>query len=284
MEPPDLESGALPYTSPNLAAMAGAIQYISTRNLSDITAQLPDDNRFLKSWRRQLQDCMNQQNARIIRFLVADISGSSLTDTEIIRRATDVIARYSRPTLAAGASVRDLALDTNTAPAVAEAERELGMSPFALRDAMKRAIRMYVSTAVALTTAEVRLGEKLRRLEAVSRRVDDLMFMEPTPQMQPLSEQLRPYLDSVYEKLGIEAEYKEVIAQHKKFALLKNIVSLGSFQRQSAPTCVICMTKEVSRALTPCGHTFCDDCCGRQMTACFVCRVQVRDKIPLYFN
>lgn len=281
MESLELESGG-PYTSPNIAAMTGAIQFISTRNLSDITAQLPDDSRFLKSWRRQLQDCMNQQNARVIRFLVAtDVSAS---EAEIQRRCNDVLTRYSRPTLAAGASVRDLVLDTNTGVAVTEIERELGMSPFALRDAMKRATRMYVSTAVALTTAEVRLEEKLRRLEAVSRRIDDLMFMEPTPQLQPLSEQLRPYLDSVYEKISLEADYRELVAQHKKFVLLKNLVALGSFQRQAAPTCTICMAKEVSRALTPCGHTFCEDCCGRQMTACFVCRVQVRDKIPLYFN
>jgi hypothetical protein len=111
------------------------------------------------------------------------------------------------------------------------------------------------------------------------------MFMEPTPQMQPLSEQLRPYLDSVYDKISIEEDYRTIVEQHKKFVLLKNIMALGAFQRpMSAPVCRICEVKEVSRALSPCGHTFCEDCAGRQMTACYMCRVQVRDKLPLYFS
>ncbi len=279
------QDSGLPYTSPSLTALTGALQYISTRNLHDITVTLPDDSRFLKSWRRQLQECSNQQNARIIRFLVADASGSVLSETETVRRCNDVIARYSRPMLAAGASVRDLCLDTATTETVAELERDLGVSPFVLRDGLKRAVRLYTSTAVALTTAEIQLDEKLRRLEAISRRIDDLMFMEPTPQMQPLSEQLRPYLDSVYDKISIDEDYRAIVEQHKKFVLLKNIMALGTFQRPTtAPICRICEAKEVSRALSPCGHTFCDDCAGRQMTACYMCRVQVRDKLPLYFS
>lgn len=279
----DHESGS--YTSPSLTALTGALQYISTRNLHDITVTLPDDNRFLKSWRRQLQECMNQQNARLLRFLVADVSGAELSEAEIVRRCNDVVSRYSRPMLAAGASVRDLALDTSTAQTVAELERDLGISPFALRDGLKRAVRLYTSTAVALTTAETHLDEKLRRLEAVARRIDDLMFIEPTAQLQPLAEQVRPYLDSVYSKISIEEDYRAIIEQHKKFVLLKNIMSLGTFHRPTAaPTCRICEVKEVSRALAPCGHTFCEDCAGRQMTACYMCRVQVRDKLPLYFS
>jgi hypothetical protein len=281
----DQESGAQSYTSPSLTALTGALQYISTRNLHDITVTLPDDNRFLKSWRRQLQECMNQQNARLLRFLVADTSGTELSEAEIVRRCTDVVSRYSRPTLAAGASIRDLALDTSTAQTVAELERDLGISPFALRDGLKRAVRLYTSTAVALTTAETHLDEKLRRLETVARRIDDLMFMEPTPQMQPLAEQVRPYLDSVYNKISIEEDYRTIVEQHKKFVLLKNIMALGTFQRPTtAPICRICEVKEVSRAMAPCGHTFCEDCAGRQMTACYMCRVQVRDKLPLYFS
>jgi hypothetical protein len=88
----------------------------------------------------------------------------------------------------------------------------------------------------------------------------------------------------VFDKIDIETDYNEMVSQYKKFASLKGIVSLANFQKQTGPVCVICMTKEVSQVVSPCGHTFCDDCCRTQMTACYICRVQIRDKMRIYFS
>lgn len=278
----DQDAGSGPvHSSPNIGPMSGAIHAISTRHLHDISIGVPDDRQFLRSWRRNLQDCLTNQTARIARFLLSDASGA---ETEITRRCTDVLAKYSKPTWNPAAPTRELTLPTSTGNAMTDIEQELGVSPAALRDSMRKAIRMYVASAAAVSSAETRLEEKLKRLETLVGRVNDLMFMEPTAELEKMGDHARVYLDSVLGKISIEAEYKDLMEQHKRFLVLKGIVSVGTFQKQSVPTCTICMMKEVTTAMTPCGHTFCDDCCQKQMTSCYVCRVQIRDKMRLYFN
>jgi Zinc finger, C3HC4 type (RING finger) len=283
-EEQDAGSGPVP-NSPMLGPMTGAIHNISARHLHDIGTSMPDDRQFLRAWRRSLQDVLAQQNSRIVQFLLADVSGSSsAAESDIQRRCTDVLNKYSKPTWNFASSTRDLSLPSSTTDAAAAIEQEIGVSPTVLRDQMRKAIRLYANTASALSTAEMRLEEKLRRLETLVAKVNDLMFMEPTAELEAMSEPARTYLDSVIDKISIEDEYREVIEQQKRFVVLKGLVSLGSFQRQTGPTCTICMTKEVSHTITPCGHTFCDECCRSQMTACFICRVQIRDRLRLYFS
>lgn len=282
----DQDAGSGPvHSSPNLGPMSTALHNISARHLHDIATTLPDDRQFLRSWRRQLQDCLSQQHSRLVRFLIADASGATVDSTEFIRKANDVLAKYAKPTWNFASSTRDLALDTNTATAAETIEAELGIAPTALRDLQKRAIRMYAAAATAVAAAEGRLEEKLKRLETIHGRVSDLMFLEPTPALEGMTAATREYLDSVYEKVDLEPDYRDLIEQYKRFSVLRSAVGLASFAgRQTAPTCSICMVREVTQALTPCGHTYCDECTRSQMTGCYICRVQIRDKIRLYFN
>jgi hypothetical protein len=267
-------------SSPMLGPMTGAIHNISTRHLHDITTTIPDDRQFLRSWRRNLQDCLNQQNGRIVQFLMADASGTE----DLQRRCTDVLTKYSKPTWNFASSTRELSLPTSTTDAMAAIEQEVGVAPSVLREQMRRVIRMYTNTATAMSSAESRLEEKLRRLETIAGRVNDMMFMEPTAELEEMAGPARVYLDSVLGKISIDAEYRDLIEQHTRFVALKGLVSLGSFQKQTGPTCIICMTKEVGFAVVPCGHTFCDECCRTQMTSCYICRVQIRDRLRLYFS
>jgi hypothetical protein len=264
--------------------MTGALHNITARHLHDISTAIPDDRQFLRSWRRQLQDCINQQNARVIRFLLAEGASTDLSGTELVRRCTDVLSKYSRPTWNFASSTRDLSLPTASDTAVTDLTAELGMSPTDLRDAQRRAIRLYVSAAAGVTAAEGRLEDKLRRLETVMGRINDLMFLEPTADLESLAAPTRAYLDSILDRISLEEDYEELTEQYKRFAVLKSLVSLNGFQQTAAPTCTICMTKEVTQAVTPCGHTFCDDCCRTQMTACYICRAQIRDRLRLFFS
>jgi len=280
-EEQDAGSGPI-HASPSLGPMRVAINNISARNLHELNLSIPDDRQFLRSWRKQLQECLNQQNSRIIKFLLTDISGS-LSDAEITQRCLSVINKYSKPTWSFSSSIKDLSITTNNADTLAQLTTEIGLPLSTIRDSLKKAVRVYVNSAASLATAEIKLDEKLRRLEAVTQRINDLMFMEPTSALEPLGEATRTYLDSVLEKIDLETDYADMVAHFKKFTALRSILSLGSFQRGSVPTCSICMTRDIAQAVTPCGHTFCEECCRTQMTACYICRVQIRDKLKLYF-
>jgi hypothetical protein len=276
----DAGSGTVP-PSPALGPVSGAVHNISARHLHDLSTQTTDERQFLRAWRRQLQDALTAHNGRIVSFLVADASGAA---AEVSRRCNDVLAKYSRPTWNFASSVRDLTLDMNGATATEAIEREIGMPVATLREGMRRAIRMYVNAASAVATAEGNLEEKLRRLEAIVGRVNELMFLEPTAELEAMSGPTRAYLDSVLAKIDLEADYREMVENYKRFAALRPLVSLTTFQRSAGHICSICMTKEVAQAMVPCGHTFCDECGGRQQTACYVCRVQIRDKLRLFFS
>lgn len=281
----DQDAGSGPvHASPSVGPMTGAIHNITARHLHDVSATIPDDRQFLRSWRRQLQDCITQQNARLVRFLLAEGAVADLSGTELVRRSTDVLAKYARPTWNFASSTRDLSLPTTSDTAVADITTELGMSPAALRDTQRRAIRMYVAAAAGVTAAEGRLEDKLRRLETVMGRINDLMFLEPTADLETMSAPTRAYLDSVLDRISLDEDYEALVEQYKRFAILKGLVSLNGFQQSAAPTCTICMTKEITQAVTPCGHTFCDDCCRTQMTACYICRAQIRDRQRLFFS
>jgi hypothetical protein len=284
--PEDCDVGGGP-ALPNLGPLTGAIHNISARHLHDINTSLPDERQFLRSWRRQLQDCLAQQNSRLVRFLMAEQpttgEATGLSETEISRKYNEILTKYSKPTWNFASSTRDLSLSLDTDTATAEITRELGVTPAALRDILRRVIRMYVNTANSVCSAEQHLEEKLKRLETIVGRVNDLMFLEPTSALGELTDATRMYLDSIFDKISIEEDYTELMAQYKKFAILKSLISLNQFQRPTGPTCTICMTKEISQVVTPCGHTFCEDCCRTQMTSCYICRVQIRDKVRIYF-
>jgi flagellar biosynthesis component FlhA len=280
----DQDAGSGPvHRSPNIGPMTAAIHNISSRHLHDINTMVPDDRQFLRSWRRNLQECITQQNTRLVQFLLADASGD-LSSTDIARRCNDMLTKYSKTTWNFASSIRDMTLDMSISEAGDAIEHDIGLSPTTLREYMRKVVRMYANSASALSMAEIRLEEKLKNLEALVGRINDLMFLEPTAELENLTEPVRNYLESVIGKIEIEADYKDLIEQYKRFTLLKSIVNMGSIHKQNAPLCTICMMKEVSQAVTPCGHTFCDECMQKQVTACFICRVQIRDKVRLYFN
>jgi len=266
--------------SPTLGPMTVALHNISTRNLHEISTAHPDEKQFLRNWRRQLTDCMQLHSAELVKFLLS----SNLTDAPIIKRCNDMLAKYSKPTWNFASSIRDLSMNICMDETLEGIEVELGLSTTDLCKKMKTAIRMYTDTVTALCMAESRLEEKLKRIETVMSRMNELMFLEPTSSLEILEQPVMTYLGSILDKISLEEDYNELMTQYKKFVALRSIVQLGNFQKSAVPTCTICMTREIGSTVTPCGHTYCEECCKAQVTACFICRVQIRDRVRLFFS
>ena len=47
--------------------------------------------------------------------------------------------------------------------------------------------------------------------------------------------------------------------------------------------CTICFENEVKICVTPCGHTFCNNCSKKLDKKCFACNGSVRGKTTLFF-
>ena len=280
----DQDAGSGPvYNSPNGGPIRGAIHAISARNLHEIGANVPDDKQFLRSWRRQLHDCIQSHQARVVRFLMTDISGKSMTDADVIRRCNEIMTKYSRPSWNT-MNIQDIDLNVDLSNSTAEITNDIGISPIQLRESLRRVVRLFVNSATSVCASETKLEENLVRFETIVARINDIMFLEPSSALQHINEPVRVYLDSVLDKINLEEDYKDLITNYKKFITLKGLINLANFQKTVGPTCTICMTKEVSQATIPCGHTFCEECCRTQMTSCYICRVQIRDKVRIYFS
>ena len=201
----------------------------------------------------------------------------------MIKRCNDLLTKYSKPTWSFTSSVKDLSLNTCMVGTIDSLDTDLGFPIQDLCKSFKKAVRLYTDTVTALCIAEGRLEEKLKRIETVTSRINDLMFLEPTAALEGLQGPTQVYLDSVLTKISLEDDYKEIMTQYKKFVALRPIILMNQVQH-TVPTCTICMTKEVHSAVTPCGHTYCEDCSKVQNTACFICRVQIRDRVRLFFS
>jgi hypothetical protein len=256
-----------------------AIHNISARHMHDIASEMPDNRMAIRAWRHQIKECMKRGQVQVFKFL---LTGSS--EPDILKRAGDTIAKYSKTTWNFASSVRDLALDTQNDAVYSELESDLGQSVSVLADIQKRVNTAYTKAAAATCDAEERLEAKLKQVDAADECVKHLLDLGHTPALDAVRGPMQAYLESVYAAADIETEYKHLIHAYKRFATLKSLVSLGSIQQTPAPTCTICMTKEITHATLPCGHTYCEDCSRSQVTSCYTCRVQVRDRVRLFFS
>lgn len=259
------------------SALTTAIHNISARQLHDIMGSIPDDRHTISSWRLQLQECVKHHQSQMLRFL----SPHDLSGAEIIRRYESILAKYSKPTWNFASSMRDIIVLSEMND---DLSGDLGVAVEDLRASQKRAIQAYVKAASAVCEAETRLEEKLARMDVIATQVNDLMGLEPTPELAGLTEPVRIYLDSVYTRINIEEDYKTLLSSYKRFTVLRELVGLIQFESPPVPICTICMARNVTHAVTPCGHTYCEECTRTQMTSCYICRVQIRDKLRLYFS
>jgi hypothetical protein len=257
-----------------------AVQNIMVRHMHEISVS--DDRQFLRTWRRELQQLLAQKNSRLLKFIMT--SNTEEGADEFSKRATEVLAKYSKPTWNFASSIRDVALSTDMSAAASVVEEELGANPCQLEQTLKKTVSAYIAAGARFCDVEERLQNKFKRLDIAASCIDQLANLDPVAASTGLTESATAYLNMVFDKINIESDYTELIEQYKRFAILRNLVSLHGFQQTATPTCTICMAKEVTQALNPCGHTFCDDCCRQQMTTCYICRVQVRDRLRLFFS
>ena len=267
----------------NSGHFTAAINTIIERNIDCLKNSISDNTQFVNEWKKRLQTLLNQQSATIIQYITTG-SSEGLHDDIQIRKYNDILAKYANPMLSVTASTRDLNLINNIAATKQDIENQIGISPDILHDAMRKATRAYIRTGEDLYAIDKSLQDKLGRLDATATSIQHLMSLEPTEALSALSVPTEAYLRSVFEKNSIESTYRAFIETYSQFAALRSLVTLATeVQHTAGPACTICMTKEVTHAVTPCGHTFCDSCSTKQLTACYICRTQIRDRLRIYY-
>ena len=166
-----------------------------------------------------------------------------------------------------------------------EIEGSLGSSLAGLQSGMHTAIRLYVDAVADRTAADQQYAATVDRLGHLRDTIQRLLTLDPDAALGTLADPARAYLNSMTDRLNLPLAEEAVIKASLRVEMLRELLTLGSFGSTVGPHCTICMSgKPVTMTLTPCGHTFCEECCEKQKTACYICRNQIRDRVRIYFG
>ncbi len=158
-----------------------------------------------------------------------------------------------------------------------------------VKDSLDKLVELWVETMKGLRKAEDGLEDKVKRIESVQKSLCVLQLLPLNSTLPPLLDTVKNYIEHEYNEINFKESFDECIMYYKRVLSLQNTMSmlrsLQQTKQENLPICPVCLDKPVNTCLTPCGHTFCDGCTGRDVRfSCPVCRTSIKSKQKLYFN
>lgn len=259
----------------------GAIIHKHTDEIKRNVADLPG------GWKKRLRDFLATKNNQLLDFLKVSVaSHPTLGPGEILLR------RFGNPQVTpTHASVREMVMDISGEDVMSDMEVILkiidkqGVLPDYARQT-ELIYEEYRKAGDEVLTQQGALKTKLDRFDRIQGRLTALFEIDPNEKYEALMHSSEAYLKKIFEDNAIETDYKKLIHAYRRFATLRDIVSMSRklLSQESEPICSICLDESVMYAFTPCGHTVCQSCMRRQSASCFMCRVPIREKVKLFFG
>lgn len=244
------------------------------------------------SWRKKLREFITTKNEELLSFL-----SKRLPESSPLYRVETFMKKYGRAEgiLTNNNGNKDKFLDMSGQDGVLYLEelevqlikQSVGSSKYSqLINQVKFMIDSYKETGEKIIVLENTLRNKLDILDKALIKLVAVTTLGQNAAFPGLMNSIQEYVTIIFEENQLEGTYKELVQTYKKLFFLRESLqflwSLESAQRE--PLCAICFNESIQFTLVPCGHTFCATCCKRQITACYICRVNVREKIKLFFG
>ncbi len=241
-----------------------------------------------QSWRKKLREFMITKNEDLLSFLT-----KRLPESSSLSKVENFMKKYGKSEAILTNNNKDKFLDISGEDRVTfleELEQDLqGIGKSKYVDVIlqvKFMIDSYKQTGERILELDTLLQAKLGVLDKAVQRLTAVCSLEQNEAFGPLMDSIQAYLTLIFEDNKVEETYKEMIHAYKKLFFLREALqflwTIEGSQRE--PLCAICFNEPIQFALTPCGHTFCATCSKRQITSCYICRVNVREKIKLFFG
>ena len=258
------------------------------RHLAEVRDQNVPPPTIPTSWKKKLREFITTKNEDLLCFM-----SKRLPESSPLHKVSNFMKKYIRTESALSNGNKDKFLDISGTDRVIfldELEQELqqhGKSNYVeLMFQVKHMIESYRTTGETILRLETILQTKLATLDKALQRLTAVCSLEQNSAFEPLMDSIQSYLTIVFEENKIEDTYKELVEAYKKLFFLREALqflwTLEGAQRD--PLCAICFNEPIQFAMVPCGHTYCSSCVKRQITSCYICRVNVREKIKLYFG
>jgi hypothetical protein len=260
------------------------------RHLGEVREQNIPPSNIPPSWRKKLREFMTTKNEDLLSFM-----SKRLPESSPLHRVENFMKKYGRAEgiITNNNGNKDKFIDISGADRVLYLDdletqlQEHGKSKYVeVIQQVKFMIDSYRETGEKIIQFENTLKSKLDLLDKAVTKLAAITNLGQNAAFPALIQSVQEYVNIIFEENQIEATYKELVQAYKKLFFLREALqflwSLEGAQRE--PLCAICFNEPIQFALVPCGHTFCATCCKRQITACYICRVSVRERIKLFFG
>ncbi len=265
------------------------VQNAMSRHLHEMKENNPQPMKIQNSWKKKLREFLTTKNEDLLSFYT-----KRLPENSPISRVENFMKKYGRmnDTNSSNAQ-KDRFLDVSGQERVLfldELEEKLqkeGKSKYVeMIFQVKMIMDSYRETGERVIFLENTLKSKLDILDKAVQKLTSICSLGQNDALPPLIESVQNYLNHIFDENKIEETYKELVLTYKRFFFLRESLQfLWTFEgAQREPLCAICFNDSVQFALVPCGHTFCETCCKRQVMNCYICRVSVRERIKLFFG
>jgi hypothetical protein len=238
------------------------------------------------TWRKKFREFMAHKNDDLTAFL-----RKPLSQHPTLKSAESFMKKFGRSEFnSSHISLQDIVLDASGVSALGFVEEELKKigpsSNSQIQEQVKWLYDAYRQAGESILRNEGVLKTKLDILDRTYQKVLGFMDLPVNDDTTELSVHIQKYLEKIYTENTLEVEYKAAIESYRRFATLKEMIAVHRFgdMLDKEPLCSICLNEPVTHTVTPCGHTFCQNCCKRQMTQCYMCRTSIRERVRIYFG
>lgn len=271
------------------APYSAAVGAMVTKHMEEVKGKAVTAFELIGNWKKRLREFLNQKNTDLLDFLaLKPASHPAIGPGEILLR------RFGNPQVhPSHPSVREFVLDGSGEDVMGEISVALTNTAAAAGGGLQGYTEQtrllyeeYRAAGDAVLTQQAALKAKLDSLDRIQGKLTGLFEIAPNKTFEPLAAATEAYLKLVFEENQIEKEYKALIAAYRRFASMREAVTVSRtlLAQESEPICSICLNESVSFALVPCGHTFCATCVRRQNGACYMCRNTIKDRVKLFFG
>jgi hypothetical protein len=259
----------------SLPSVSTAVKNLIVRHTQEIRESLETAPRVGISAKKAFREFYLKEGKTVFDFL-----DKPLKEHQTLSQATQILKRFGKGEYTGNKNkLKDLVLDVDCT------NIETIVDPNWITQT-RTILESWRVAMTEFTQAEKNLQEHMTAFEEIQKRVNTLLGLPQSDGYEALTSSMELYLKNIFQEHNIEEEYNNTIHALKKILILTDsmfaIRQMVNYSNE--PLCSVCFQDPVSLVSIPCGHTFCGQCGGRQITNCYICRVQVKDRIKIYFS
>lgn len=239
-------------------------------------------------WKKRLREFLSRKNTELLDFM-----NLSLPSHPTLGKGDLIIRKFGNSNInqKTTQSIKNIVVDISGADVFGEIKAALyaNRTEDSVQDftaAIQYIYEEYRKAGDAILKCETLLKVKLDTFDRIQKNVVSLLELEPATCTEELMVSSEKYLGEIFDKHKIQPVYEELVESYRRFVIVREFVQMMRVVQtnENEPLCTICLANIVSYCLTPCGHTYCEQCLRRMPVSCFMCRTPVSNRVKLFFG